>query len=204
MSTVMPDPANPSARLKKNTPALISLCLGLVSCVPLVGIAAAVLGVIGLNRARDPRTVPGTRPVAAMGVILGVLGVFWSVMLASGVIHGYYNRQAEPAIAAQTQFLRVLGSGNVNAARGMCAEAIDETDLTDAFAEFEAHGALLGDIDNRYGGQIHSRADVEVTSALKFEKATRLFTGHWTVEAPEPKLLSFAWKDAPATQPARE
>jgi hypothetical protein len=118
-----------------------------------VGIAAVLLGVIGLNRARDPPNRPRHAADRGDGLICGVLGVFWSAMLTSAVIHGRAAQQAEPAIVAQTQFLRILGSGNVNAARGMCAEAIDETALTDAFAEFEATARSWVTSTIRYGGQ---------------------------------------------------
>jgi hypothetical protein len=97
----------------------------------------------------------------------------------------------------------VLGSGNVGAAKGMTVDAIDETRLTDAFSEFERHGALLGDINNSYGGKMHSLADIEVTSEMKFERATRLFTGHWNLENGPPRLTEFAFSSPPSTQPGK-
>ncbi|HEX8342693.1 MAG TPA: DUF4190 domain-containing protein [Tepidisphaeraceae bacterium] len=191
----------PQAELKNNVPAIIAVCAGLVSCVPALGVVAVGFGVMGLVRARDPRVTPGTRPIAAFGVILGVLGVFWSAMLTGAAMDYYYRRQYAPAIDAQAQFLRLLGSGQINAARGMTDDALDEVLLTEAFAEFERHGALI-DLNNNYGGKMHHRADVEVNSELKFERATRLFTGHWTVEPATPQLKAFTFKDAPATRPS--
>jgi hypothetical protein len=100
-------------RSTNNGPAIASLVLGLLGCVPLItGLLAIVLGVIGIRKGRD--TSVGKGGLAVAGLVLGIISVVgWS---GSGGLLGYGYLESKPAGVVAKQFLQDVSAGNINAA----------------------------------------------------------------------------------------
>jgi hypothetical protein len=102
----------PSPR-RGNGAAIASLVLGILGCVPLLtGVAAILLGIIGLRKTRDPAV--GGQGLAVAGLILGMVSLLgWGIF---GGFLGYGYVESKPAGAVAQQFLQDVSAGNVNAA----------------------------------------------------------------------------------------
>ncbi|HEY0009521.1 MAG TPA: DUF4190 domain-containing protein [Tepidisphaeraceae bacterium] len=183
---------------RTNRPALLAMIAGLLSFIPFVGLVALTLGVIGLARVRRD----GGRGNATFGIVLGILGLFWTAMLAGAVAQYMQLRHAEPAINTSAQFIMLVGSGNVGAAKGLCMPEISETRLTDTVEKFEQWG-VIQDVDKYYGGEVHNRDNIEVQALIRFDKSAQIFIGYWTRVEGNLRLRDYKFEDAPAsaTQP---
>lgn len=96
-----------------NGPAVASLVLGILGCVPLItGILAVLLGIVGLRKTRDPMV--GGRGLAIAGLVLGAISII--AWLSIGGIFGYGYVEMKPAGAVARQFLQDLDSGTLAAA----------------------------------------------------------------------------------------
>lgn len=96
-----------------NGPAIASLVCGIVGCIPfLTSLAAIILGMIGLRKARNPQV--GGKSLAIVGLVLGIVGMAgWS--LFGGLMISSYVA-SKPARAVANQFALDLSNGNINAA----------------------------------------------------------------------------------------
>lgn len=125
MSDPTPAPESTPPAKSGNTPAVTSLVLGILMCIPAVtSILAIVFAVMGLRKAKDGKT--GGKGLAIAGLILGIIGLIgWS---AAGVGSYWAYRTASTALAdlrnpgqaAASRFVRQLSEGDVN---GALAEA---------------------------------------------------------------------------------
>ena len=52
-----------------------------------------------------------------------------------------------------------------------------------------------------YGGEVHSKSDVEVQVELPFEATDKIMVTHWSVTGTAPQLTAYEFRDAPSTQP---
>jgi hypothetical protein len=104
---------NPGPAQRGNGPAIASLVLGILGCVPFItGLLAILFGVIGLRKTRDPYV--GGKGLAIAGLILGILSLLgWA---GSSAFFGYAYLQSKPAGAVAKQFIQDVNSGNINAA----------------------------------------------------------------------------------------
>jgi prepilin-type processing-associated H-X9-DG protein len=67
-------------RRATNRSAIYSLCAGIAGLpVPMLGIVAIVLGLVGLRKARDPSV--GGRGLAIAGIVLGIVGTIWTSLM---------------------------------------------------------------------------------------------------------------------------
>jgi hypothetical protein len=136
-------------------------------------------------------------PILVVGFILGggaILGAY---------MHYRQMRTALPAIDATGQFIMLVGSGNISAAKGMTTDAIDIDRLTDTVEQIAAFGPIQ-DVNKYYGGEVHDDDDVEVQAMMNFGTGSRLFTAQWTRVGEQWLLRDYAITDAPATQPATQ
>lgn len=183
-----------------NPPATAAVLLGLASVVPGVGIAAIMLGIIGMTRSRE---LPGAagRGRAFAGVVLGLGSLLLWAMLTGAYFQGRALMRAAPAVRRTPDFIRLVGSGNANAAKGMCTDKIDLGRLADTAGQFESYGTLTGDFQP-LGGEPHGDG-VRVEYALPFEKGTKVMQVDWVFADGEPKVNDYRVMDPPATQPAK-
>lgn len=138
--------------------------------------------------------------LAMMGIALLVL---LGVMVVSATMQYRSMKRAVPAIDATGQFIMLVGSGNVQAAKGLTTDAIDESRLTDTVEQIESFGPLR-DVDKYFGGKVHSRDDIEVQALMRFDAVSKVMVAHWTMEGDVPRLREYQIEDAPATATTQE
>src|ERR1700733_11853695 len=107
-------PGQPGGGKRTNAPAIASLVLGILGCVPLLtGIAAIFLGIIGIRKTRDPSV--GGKTLAIAGLVLGIVSIVgWAGF--GGILGGGYV-ESTPARAVARQFLQDVSAGNITAAQ---------------------------------------------------------------------------------------
>ena len=138
----------PSPR-RSNGPAIASLVLGLLGCVPwLTGFLAVVLGILGIRKARDPQV--GGKGMAIAGLILGVLSfVGWSIFgTALFGLFASLMQASAPQRAMARQFLADLGDQDVPAAQSMAAPSLSP-DAVQALADKVKPWGALEDATTR-------------------------------------------------------
>jgi hypothetical protein len=115
--------------------AIASLVCGLFGCIPFVtGLAALILGIVGIKRTKDPM-VTG-RGMAIAGLVLGGLSIAgWAIFAASlPIALVVLSKTSEPARLTAEQFARDLSEGKIDAALASSAEGMDRAKL-EALAE---------------------------------------------------------------------
>lgn len=131
---------------------------------------------------------------------LALLGVAAIILIGVTVLSAYLQSRAlwraQPAIDATGQFIMLVGSGNVQAAKGLTTGAIDESRLTDTVEQIASFGPLR-DVDKGFGGQVHSKDDIEVQALMRFDSVSKVFVAHWTMQGDVPRLREYTIKDAP-------
>src|SRR5678815_5107834 len=82
---------------KSNGMAITSLIMGILSCIPGVGLLAILFGLLGMGKAKDPRV--GGKGLAVVGLLLGVLGTVGWAYGAYKINQGWHllKGMAEPA-----------------------------------------------------------------------------------------------------------
>src|SRR5688572_29756328 len=85
---------------KTNGAAVASLVCGLVACVPfLTGLAAIVLGILGIKKAKDPQV--GGKGLAIAGLILGILSLGGWTLFGGGIWALIKGTEAQREVARQ-------------------------------------------------------------------------------------------------------
>lgn len=129
-----------------------------------------------------------------------------TLILGGGAFLGAYlhyqkMKTALPAIDATGQFIMLVGSGNLNAAQGMTTDAIDLNRLTETAEQIASLGAIR-EVNKYFGGQVHSRQEVEVQALMEFTTTTRLFVGQWIRVGDRWLLKDYELTNAPTTTPS--
>ena len=93
----------------------------------------------------------------------------------------------------------LIGSGDVNAAKALCTDAIDTDKLTASAEQIQQWG-VIEKIDVMFGGEYHSQQDIEVNAELKFDKITKYLVAHWAMIDGSPRLTAYEFRDPPTTQ----
>src|ERR1043165_4563172 len=125
--------------------AVSSLVFGLLCCVPVVGLFAAILGGASLIRIRDSEGRLGGKTLAIIGIVLGVIGTLGWLMIGIGMRQVYNSYQpgiAQPAASA----MRAADAGDWTTFRTLldpAASARLSDDDIKAFADL--YHARLGD-----------------------------------------------------------
>lgn len=121
-----------------NAWAIASLVCGLLGCVPYAtGAAAVVLGIVGLNKANDPRYTG--RGLAIGGIVLGALSfVFW--LFFSTTVFGLFTATGQPRQLAQ-EFVRMTSDGAVDAATARAAPHMSRAEIEQLAKRMREWGA---------------------------------------------------------------
>lgn len=122
-----------------NGPAVASLVLGLVLCIPgLTGLLAVIFGIVGIRKTRNPQV--GGKGLAIAGLVLGLLNlVGWSGF--SGLMYAAYRGSA-PAREEGRQFVTALSAGDLDAALARCAPGMKREDLAEVVKKMKDWGPL--------------------------------------------------------------
>lgn len=124
---------------KTNVPAIISIVCGVLGCVPFVtGLAAVILGVVGLRKTKDPQT--GGKPLAIIGIILGVISLGGWTLFGGGIFALVKGTEAQRDVARQ--FISDLAAGNVDAAVAQTDGTIGREDVEQLSATVRRWGPL--------------------------------------------------------------
>jgi Domain of unknown function (DUF4190) len=134
---------NELPRPRTSAAAIASLVCGLLGCVPfLTGLAALILGIVGVKTTRDPM-ITG-RGMAIAGLVLGGLNLAgWTlfvVFFAAGLV--VLTKTAEPARLTAEQFTRDLSEGKIEAALASSAEGMDRAKLADLAERMKPWGTF--------------------------------------------------------------
>ena len=145
---------NPSPELSRepervSRTAMAALVLGLLSCIPMVGMLAAMLGVAALHRIGRSGGRLGGRTFAAVGMTFGLISSILYLSLALGVRQEYANYRrnfVEPA----AEYFDHVDHGDWAACRGVFEASAAPSD--EAFTEFakrlhDSTGRMLGPIN---------------------------------------------------------
>jgi hypothetical protein len=165
----------PPPPAEANGPAIASLVCGLLGCIPVVtGLAAVVLGILGIRKASDPRV--GGRGMAIVGLILGLVSLAVWLFLGMSLATGFYflAQATAPAADVAERFTRALSTGDVD---GALAESVPGTDRAALAAQAERMkdwGPLKSigrsAVDLRV---TNGKARVELKGVAVFEKTSR-------------------------------
>ena len=144
MSQFTPSPEYlPPQPQRTNVPAITSLVTGLLSCVPLISIVAVITGIMGLKKTKDPAV--GGRGMAIAGLILGSIGVLWTIAAVGLVIAGRHvvqNAMNSPAHAIAKQFVADVASGDAKTVYADCDSSVDPTKVEAIVADAKKWGTL--------------------------------------------------------------
>src|SRR5205814_3588193 len=103
----------PPGAQASNGLAITSLIMGILSCIPGVGLLAILFGALGIGKAKDPRY--GGKGLAIVGIVLGLL----SIVVYAGVGYSFYwgfgklKSMAEPG----AEFFKAVDAGDFGKAR---------------------------------------------------------------------------------------
>ena len=123
---------------QSNGLAITSLIMGILSCIPGVGLLAILFGALGMGKAKDPRV--GGKGLAIVGIILGLL----SIVAYAGVGYSVYwgvgklKAMGEPGI----KFFEALNKGDLTQAKAYTTGNISDADLTQLRDTIKGMGEL--------------------------------------------------------------
>jgi len=185
--------------LSGNLMALISVIAGLLLCIPLTGLIAVPTGIVGYRRSKH---LGGNGSVASrVGLVLGIINLVWWPAALIGAYNTFRSYKfSEPAIEPTRKFVMYVGSGQVDQAKKLCTDAIDENRLTDSVEEMGKWG-VVNNVNPYYRGEYHGPSDIEIQAELDFEKTHKLLVTHWTTTDAGPKLTAYDFRELPTTQP---
>jgi hypothetical protein len=188
--TTVPNPVTPAPSVRTSKAAVTSLIFGILSCIPVITSPIAVItGFIGLSATRRPG-VKG-RGMAIIGLILGFLGIVWSIGVVSvaGVSFWAFPaaikmaRQAAEGVKTTNELVSNLTSGDVDAAQAKCTSSVSREDLVKVRDELAAMGRFEDAKIN--STQVHRAAgelDADFSGRLTFEKGVKRFEVHLVTE----------------------
>lgn len=146
-----------------NVPAVLSLILGILGCIPLAAPLAVILGVIGIGKSASARKGKG---MAIAGLLLGL--VFTAIYVG-----GFYGYQTyiKPLTQTATGFVQKLAQADVSGARAYTTSAVSDKDLQQASDTIRTLGELK-DLQLK-PGQPMTLDDMRLSGQAIFEKGTR-------------------------------
>ena len=155
--------------------AVASLISGLLGCVPYVtGLAAIVLGMIGLKKSNERRYASG-RGMAIGGIVLGALSlVFW--LFFSSLFIGMFTAAGQPRKLAQ-EFVTLTSQGAVDAAMGRAGPLLPRGQVEELALRMQEWGPLQ-DVTS-YGSSIHVMGGItscELQGTATFSESEHPFT----------------------------
>jgi hypothetical protein len=91
------------------------------------GVAAIILGIIGLRKARQPGV--GGRGMAGAGIVIGILSILTSATAVTAIFYAFMSATQQPRAVAR-QFVQDVSAGNTTAAAAEVTNDISPQDLT--------------------------------------------------------------------------
>jgi hypothetical protein len=121
---------------KSNGMAITSLIMGILSCIPGVGLLAILFGLLGMGKAKDPRV--GGKGLAVVGLLLGVLGTVGWAYGAYKINQGWHllKGMAEPAAG----FFQGVADGDFSKAKSYTTNNVSEAEIRAAQETMKSMG----------------------------------------------------------------
>lgn len=121
---------------KSNGLAITALIMGILSCIPGVGLLAVLFGFLGMGKAKDPRV--GGKGLAVVGLLLGLLGTLgWAYAGYKGYqAWGYLKGMAEPAAG----FFQGMADGDFAKAKSYTTNSVSEAEIRAAQETMKSMG----------------------------------------------------------------
>ena len=138
---------------RSNGPAIASLVLGILGCIPYItGLLAILFGIIGLRRSGDPYA--SGKGMAVAGLVLGIVSVvLWSTCLGFGA---WAYVQSGPARSVARQYIQDLSTDNLAAAQANAARGVSSAQLEAQRDQMKGFGALQ---DVRFTGMYYQNVN---------------------------------------------
>ena len=157
---------------QSNGPAIASLILGILGCVPLItGLLAVLFGIVGLRKTRDPAV--GGKGLAIAGLVLGLLSIFgWCAF--GGTIFATYLASKAPRAAAH-QFIADVAAGNTQAA--VNESTFSSIQITLATSQFQQYGQFIDTSFPAFNINVNNGiTTAKLTGVVKFSNASKACT----------------------------
>jgi hypothetical protein len=127
----------PGGQPQTSGAAIAALVLGLLSCIPGVGLLAVIFGFAGVGATKNPRY--GGRGFAVTGIVLGIL----SLLIWGGIGYGaYWGYGKLKEMAAAFQFSEALSRGSVAEAKTFTTGKMSDAELTKLSETIKSLGKL--------------------------------------------------------------
>jgi hypothetical protein len=150
---------------QSNGLAITSLIMGILSCVPGVGLLAILFGALGLGKAKDPRV--GGKGLAIVGIVLGLL----SLVAYAGVGYfAYWGVGKLKQMSGGIQFMEALNRSNIDEAKTYTTGKMSDSELQQLSATIKT----LGKFKELKNPNTKWDADVfDVSGTAVFENGTK-------------------------------
>ncbi len=145
--------------------AITSLILGILGCIPGVGLLAIIFGFFGIGSTKDPRY--GGRGLAIGGIILGLISLAIWGAIAYG---GYWGYGKFKEMAVGIKFVESLSKANVAQAKTYTTGKMSDAELTRLSDSMKTLGELK-ELKNRKTSMENGVLDVKGTGI--FANGTR-------------------------------
>jgi hypothetical protein len=155
----------PPGAQASNGLAITSLIMGILSCIPGVGLLAILFGALGIGKAKDPRY--GGKGLAIVGIVLGLI----SIVVWGGIGYGvYWGVGKIKEMASGFQFVEALSRGSVAEAKTFSTGKMSDAELSKLAVEMKTLGKLK-QMQNPTNSFQNNVLDIQGTGI--FENGTR-------------------------------
>ena len=180
---------------RTNVPAVVSLVTGILSCIPFLSAVAVITGILGLTKTKDPAV--GGRGMATAGLILGSIGVLWTVVAllgGAGLLAVY--RGGAPMRATVRQFAADIGNQDANAAMQECSSSMDRALIDKTVTDAGGWGKLSDStvVSFNFNSNNGSKSAV-VVAKLQYASASKTLQVSMIKEGALYKIDSFTWRN---------
>ncbi|HEV8377974.1 MAG TPA: DUF4190 domain-containing protein [Tepidisphaeraceae bacterium] len=153
---------------QSNGLAITSLIMGILSCIPGVGLLAILFGALGLGKAKDPRV--GGKGLAIIGIVLGLISIVAYAGIGYSVYWGFGKLKAlaEPG----AEFFKAVDAGDFAKARQYATGNITDADLAKARETMKSMGAYK---DMKVTQADWKNEVLDCSGTVIFEKGSKSF-----------------------------
>ncbi len=165
---------NSISKPRTSVSAIASLVCGLLVCIPFVtGLAAIILGFVGIKKTSNPQ-VTG-KGLAIAGLILGVLSLGGWSAVSVGAYVAY--QMTAPVRELTEKFTRDLSEGKIDEALALSVEGTDRAALVAASDKMKPWGAFQSIVITQYNlADTNGSGEVTVGGPAMFATASKTYT----------------------------
>src|SRR6266576_4444715 len=109
--------------------------MGILSCIPGVGLLAILFGALGMGKAKDPRI--GGKGLAIVGILLGLISIVAYAAVGYGI---YWGAGKLKEMASGIQFIGALNRGNIAEAKTYTTGKMTDAELAQLSVTMKSMG----------------------------------------------------------------